>query len=240
MECTAALVLESLTMHTTTHITEEAMELVLEKNGDGIPSVEGGSTTGLGKAISFRTELPHLCVPTTYTGSEMTPILPETENGVKTTRRDPNILPTAVLHDKDGYKALYVAWRCGICLGAVDIALHHNLCHTAGSTFNLPHAETHVAILPNALAYNASAAPEAMKTMAPAFPESEGDAVRGINALYRRLGVEVSLKTLGMPEAGIEKAAVIVAKNSDKNPATLESESIREIIRRAWAGEATS
>jgi alcohol dehydrogenase class IV len=138
------------------------------------------------------------------------------------------------------YKALYGAWLCGICLGAVDMALHHKLCHTVGGTFNLPHAETHVAILPHTLAYNASAAPEAMKIIATAFPESEGDAVRGINALYHRLGIEVSLKTLGMPEAGIEKAAELAAKNPYKNPATFEKESIRELIRRAWAGEAAS
>jgi alcohol dehydrogenase class IV len=89
------------TMHTPTHITEEAMKLVLEKKADGILSVGGGSTTGLGKAISFRTGLPHLCIPTTYAGSEMTPILGETENGLKTTRRDHKILPTAVLYDVD-------------------------------------------------------------------------------------------------------------------------------------------
>ena len=38
-------------------------------------SVGGGITIGLGKAISIRTGLPHVCIPTTYAGSETTPIL---------------------------------------------------------------------------------------------------------------------------------------------------------------------
>ena len=41
----------------------------------------------------------HVSIPTTYAGSEMTPILGETENGVKTTRRDKGILPTTVIYD---------------------------------------------------------------------------------------------------------------------------------------------
>src|SRR4051812_28410949 len=39
--------------------------------------------------------------------------------------------------------ALYGAWLCGTCLGAVSMALHHKLCHVLGGTFDLPHAETH-------------------------------------------------------------------------------------------------
>ena len=59
--------------------------------------------------------------------------------------------------------ALYGAWLCGICLGAVGMALHHKLCHTLGGTFDLPHAETHTAVLPHALAYNAPAVPDVMR-----------------------------------------------------------------------------
>jgi alcohol dehydrogenase class IV len=38
--------------------------------------------------------------------------------------------------------ALYGAWLCGVCLGAVGMSLHHKLCHVLGGMFNLPHAET--------------------------------------------------------------------------------------------------
>lgn len=135
------------------------------------------------------------------------------------------------------YKALYGAWLCGLCLGAVDMALHHKLCHTLGGTFDLPHAETHVAILPHALAYNAPAAPQAMEMLADSLPESEGDAIRGINSLYRRLGIDVNLKSLGMPENGIDRAAELAVQDPYKNPAPLNQMAIRELIRRAWVGE---
>lgn len=89
------------TMHTPSHITEEAMSFLKSKNADCVVSIGGGSTIGLGKAISIRTGLPHICIPTTYAGSEMTPILGETQEGKKTTRSDPKILPGTVLYDVD-------------------------------------------------------------------------------------------------------------------------------------------
>ncbi|MCQ8780415.1 iron-containing alcohol dehydrogenase, partial [Escherichia coli] len=58
-------------------------------------------TVGLGKALSLRTGLPHIAVPTTYAGSEMTPILGETHHGVKTTRKSQDIIPDTVIYDVD-------------------------------------------------------------------------------------------------------------------------------------------
>ncbi|KAI9148175.1 putative maleylacetate reductase [Paramyrothecium foliicola] len=88
-------------MHTPIEITQEALQVAQDLKADSIVSVGGGSTIGLGKAISIRTGLPHFCVPTTYAGSEMTPILGETVDGLKTTRRDPKILPDVVIYDVD-------------------------------------------------------------------------------------------------------------------------------------------
>lgn len=88
-------------MHTPVEATALALEDLQSSAADGLVSVGGGSTIGLGKALSVRTGLPHVAVPTTYAGSEMTPILGETENGVKTTRRAPEILPAATLYDVD-------------------------------------------------------------------------------------------------------------------------------------------
>ncbi|RLV50954.1 maleylacetate reductase [Nocardioides mangrovicus] len=84
-------------MHTPVAVTEEA--LAAAGDADSLVSVGGGSTTGLGKAVSVRTGLPHLVVPTTYAGSESTPVLGETASGEKTTRSAPEILPDAVLYD---------------------------------------------------------------------------------------------------------------------------------------------
>ena len=86
-------------MHTPTDVTEAALGVLRETGADATLAIGGGSTTGLGKAIAWRTDLPQLVVPTTYAGSEMTPILGETENGVKTTRRDRRILPETVVYD---------------------------------------------------------------------------------------------------------------------------------------------
>ena len=89
------------TMHTPTHVTDEALDYVNKSGADCVISFGGGSTIGLGKAISIRTGLQHISIPTTYAGSEMTPILGETADGRKTTRSDKNILPGTVIYDVD-------------------------------------------------------------------------------------------------------------------------------------------
>jgi maleylacetate reductase len=65
-----------------------------------------GSTIGLGKAIALDSGLPIIAVPTTYAGSEMTPIYGISENGLKTTGKDPRVLPRVVLYDPDLSAAL--------------------------------------------------------------------------------------------------------------------------------------
>lgn len=89
------------TMHTPIDVTEKAMVQCRSLNVDCLVSIGGGSTTGLGKAIAYRSQLPHISVPTTYAGSEVTPILGQTENGLKTTLKDSSVLPTAVLYDPE-------------------------------------------------------------------------------------------------------------------------------------------
>lgn len=88
-------------MHTPVQVTEDAMSFMKQNPADCIVSIGGGSTIGLGKALSIRTGLPHICIPTTYAGSEMTAILGETKEGKKTTRSDPKIMPAAVIYDVD-------------------------------------------------------------------------------------------------------------------------------------------
>ncbi|WP_291338671.1 iron-containing alcohol dehydrogenase [Acinetobacter sp. UBA801] len=36
--------------------------------------------------------------------------------------------------------ALYGGWLAGVCLGSVDIAIHHKICHSLGGCYQLPHA----------------------------------------------------------------------------------------------------
>jgi maleylacetate reductase len=86
-------------MHTPVDVTETAMRAVRDCGADCVVSLGGGSTTGLGKAIAFRTNLDQIVIPTTYAGSEVTPILGQTEGGRKTTVRDAKILPEVVIYD---------------------------------------------------------------------------------------------------------------------------------------------
>jgi maleylacetate reductase len=101
LERLAAGVFDGAVMHTPVDVTDRAVETLASQEADCVVAVGGGSTTGLGKAIAARTGVPQVVVPTTYAGSEVTPILGETENGVKTTRRGPEILPETVIYDPD-------------------------------------------------------------------------------------------------------------------------------------------
>jgi maleylacetate reductase len=89
------------TMHTPVEVTEEALRVVAERDIDGLLAIGGGSTIGLAKAIALRTDLTQIVVPTTYSGSEMTPIIGETRDGLKTTQKSARVLPEVVLYDVD-------------------------------------------------------------------------------------------------------------------------------------------
>jgi maleylacetate reductase len=89
------------TMHTPVEVTEQALAAMKACDADCVVSLGGGSTTGLGKALALRTGVNQLCIPTTYAGSEMTPILGETKDGLKTTVRTNDVLPETVIYDID-------------------------------------------------------------------------------------------------------------------------------------------
>jgi maleylacetate reductase len=283
-------------VHTPVDATETALQVVRELAADAVVAVGGGSTTGLGKAIALRTDVPQIVLPTTYAGSEMTPILGETKGGVKTTRRTPKVLPEVVIYDVDltlglppaiaaksgmnamahavealyardrnpvtslmaeeGIRslartlpgivddpqdraaradALYGAWLCGACLGAVGMALHHKLCHVLGGAFDLPHAETHTIILPHAVAYNASAAPDVMERIARAL--GTADAAQGLFNLAGRLGAQQALRDIGVPADGIGQTVKAAMAAPYWNPRPIEEDGLRALLARAWNGD---
>jgi len=293
---TAVGLYSNATMHTPENITEEALKVVQETNADCVVSVGGGSTIGLGKAIAYRTDLPQIVIPTTYAGSEATPILGQTAKGQKVTLKDSKVLPEVILYDVDltltlpatmtitsgmnaiahavealyspesnpmidmlaeqgiaaiaralpiihnepknkdaRSDALFGAWACGTCLGAVGMSLHHKLCHTLGGSFNMPHAETHTVILPHAVAYNEVGAKDAIATVARALGVT--NAAQGLYDLAKRLGAPYSLQELGFKEEDIPKAAEIASKAPYPNPVPLEKEKILRLLQNAWAGK---
>jgi alcohol dehydrogenase class IV len=130
--------------------------------------------------------------------------------------------------------ALYGAWLCGSVLGAVAMGLHHKLCHTLGGTFNLPHAEVHTVILPHALAYNASGAPDAMRAIARAL--GAGSAAAGVFDLARSHGAPTALRDIGMPADGLDRAADLAVTTPYPNPRPLERAAIRGLLERAFLG----
>ncbi|MCG2591692.1 maleylacetate reductase [Ramlibacter sp. XY19] len=130
--------------------------------------------------------------------------------------------------------ALYGAWLCGTVLASVDMALHHKLCHTLGGSFNLPHAETHTIVLPHALAYNAAAAPEAMRKIAQALQGSS--AAQAVYDLAHDNGAPVALKDIGMRETDLDQACDIALSNQYPNPRPLERAAIRQLLQDAWEG----
>jgi maleylacetate reductase len=284
-------------MHTPVAVTERAMAVIEARDVDGLVALGGGSAIGLAKALSLRSGLPQLVLPTTYAGSEMTPILGETRDGIKTTQRRREIVPDTVIYDVEltmslpaaisatsglnamahAVEALYApeanpiislmaeegiaalgralprivampsdrdargdallgAWLCGTCLGAVTMSLHHKLCHVLGGSFDLPHAETHAIVLPHVVAYNAEAAPHAMDRIARAL--GTPDAALGLFGLQRRLNVPLALADIGMPEDGIDLAVELATRNAYANPRSLDRAALRELLLRAWRGEA--
>jgi alcohol dehydrogenase class IV len=287
-------------MHVPVEVARAARDAAAALDADCCVAVGGGSTVGLGKAIALESSLPIIAVPTTYAGSEMTPIYGLTEGRLKRTGRDPRVLPRTVIYDPSltlslpaaisaasgvnaiahavealyaedanpvislmaeesiralgealpvivrapddapmRSRALYGAWLAGMCLGAVGMALHHKLCHTLGGTFNLPHAQTHAAMLPHTAHYNHAAAPEALRRVARALGGKQpADAGPLLFELNRALGIPAALAQLGMPEHGLDEAAELACQNPYANPRPVERDAIRALLQRAWQGSA--
>ncbi|SPC18392.1 Maleylacetate reductase [Cupriavidus taiwanensis] len=284
-------------MHVPVEVAREATAKALALDADCMVAIGGGSTTGLAKAIALEAGLPYIAVPTSYAGSEMTPIYGLTAGGQKKTGRDPRVLPRVVIYDPEltiglppkltvtsglnaiahAAEGLYArdanpvmslmaeegirsmaggipavaaapedidarsqcligAWLCGTVLGSVGMALHHKLCHTLGGSFDLPHAETHTVVLPHALAYNACAAPNAMRRIERALGSPGPSAPAAVFDLALRQGAPVALRDIGMREADLDAAVDLTLASPYWNPRPIEREPIRALLQAAYEG----
>ena len=97
----AAGIFDRAIMHVPIETARDARETARSLGADCAVAIGGGSTIGLGKAIALDSGLPILAIPTTYAGSEMTPIYGLTESGVKKTGRDERVLPRTVIYDPE-------------------------------------------------------------------------------------------------------------------------------------------
>lgn len=283
-------------MHTPVEVTERALGLLRGRDVDCLVAVGGGSTIGLSKALAFRTGWPQVVLPTTYAGSEVTPVLGQTEYGQKHTITSPDVLPESVIYDVEltldlpvelsvtsgmnalahAVEALYApqadectermatdaiariafglpliadcptdpgaraavlfgACQAGCCLASVGMGLHHKLCHTLGGAFGLPHSQTHTVLLPHVIAYNASAAPDAIGLVGKALgvPDPAG----GLFDLIVRLGGPTSLRRLGMAECELRNAAELATSTSYPNPRPPTTDDVYGMLRAAWSGD---
>jgi maleylacetate reductase len=93
--------IEGVTQHVPAELAMDAATAADTAAVDLVMCLGGGSATGLAKAVARKTGLPILAIPTTYAGSEMTPIWGLTEGGRKTTGRDARVQPRVVVYDPE-------------------------------------------------------------------------------------------------------------------------------------------
>jgi maleylacetate reductase len=295
--------ISDVVQHVPVDIATQALEAARDARAGVLISIGGGSATGLAKAIARETGLPILAVPTTYAGSEMTPIWGQSDQGEKITGRDPRVLPRIVIYDPalttsmppeltaasgmnalaHALEALYApdgtprssevaeeavralahglpravsqpddlpartetlrgAWLAGWALGSTTMGLHHKLAHLLGGRYQLPHAGTHSALLPQVAAFNAPAVSGPFGRAARALGVSEPGAVApAVFDLATQLAAPTALSDLGLEPDAIEVVAKIVAPRAGtapvSNPRDFAEEDVRYLLLQAYLGK---
>ncbi len=97
----AAGIFNQAVMHVPIETARAAQVIAKNLGADCAIAIGGGSTTGLGKAIALDSGFPVIAIPTTYAGSEMTPVYGITENNIKKTGKDVKVLPKVVIYDPE-------------------------------------------------------------------------------------------------------------------------------------------
>jgi maleylacetate reductase len=165
----AAGVFSGAVMHVPIESAREARAEAQRLGADCAVAIGGGSTTGLGKAIALESGLPIVAIPTTYAGSEMTPIWGVTEGGMKKTGRDPRVLPRTVIYDPELTLTLPLGMTVTSALNAIAHAAE-GLYATDGNPITALMAEEGI---------RASAAALAPLAVDPRDLQARGDALYG-------------------------------------------------------------
>ncbi|KJZ75384.1 hypothetical protein HIM_05310 [Hirsutella minnesotensis 3608] len=66
-------ILDSAVVNVPARVIDDVLERISGR--DAVISIGGASAVGLAKVIGCRKAIPHICIPTTYSGSEMMPLL---------------------------------------------------------------------------------------------------------------------------------------------------------------------
>jgi maleylacetate reductase len=97
----AVAVVDEVRPHVPAEDAAAARRLAADAGADCIVTVGGGSSVGLAKAVALTEALPILAIPTTYAGSEATPVWGITERNVKTTGRAAQVAPRVIVYDPE-------------------------------------------------------------------------------------------------------------------------------------------
>lgn len=87
--------------HVPSEDLETARAAAITAGADAYVSIGGGSAIGFAKALALHSGHPIIALPTTYSGSEVTPVWGVTDGGKKTTGRDARVLPRSVIYDAE-------------------------------------------------------------------------------------------------------------------------------------------
>jgi maleylacetate reductase len=143
-------------MHVPVEVAERARVAAAAAGADIVVAIGGGSATGLAKAIAMTGGLPIIAVPTTYAGSEATPVWGLTSGDTKTTGTDLAVLPKVVVYDATLTLTLPVDMSVASGLNA--------LAHCVDSLW-----------APNADPINAALATEGIRALAAGLPRVAAD-----------------------------------------------------------------
>lgn len=127
------------------------------------------------------------------------------------------------------------AWLAGTALGAVQMGLHHQICHILGGSFDLPHAETHAVMLPFTSACNRDAATTAMQITAGALGAT--DAPAALLMLAKQPSAPSCLREIGMHPADIDRAADLAVERPYPNPRQLTRDEAHALLTAAFEGD---
>jgi maleylacetate reductase len=172
---------DEVVMHVPVEVAARAREAARDAGADALVSVGGGSTTGLAKAVAMTAGLPVIAVPTTYAGSEATPVWGLTEDGEKTTGTDPRVLPRVVIYDP----VLTLSLSVGLSVASGLNALAHSV-----DALWAPHADP----------INAAFAAEGIRALNAGLPKvarNPGDLAGREEALYASYVSAVAFASAG-------------------------------------------
>jgi homogentisate 1,2-dioxygenase len=128
--------------------------------------------------------------------------------------------------------ALRGAALASMALGGASMGLHHKLAHVLGGSFDTPHARTHATLLPYVLGFNAAAAPALVRALHRAW--GTGDAPAFLYDLQRSLGLETSLRALGVRADQLGTLAEHVLEATYPNPRPVERDALHVLLDDAF------